>query len=97
MRTCLHQIGLGPCLWSTSLIADWLEGARTKQVGVGCVKRLVDHESKTKLEKKCSLVCASLPASVSLNEGLSPRSGSQVDPFVTKLGLSQCLSPQKAS
>lgn len=51
MRTCLHQIGLGPCLWSTSVIADWLEGARTKQVGVGCVKRLADHEPKTKLEK----------------------------------------------
>lgn len=51
MKTCLHQTGQGPCLWSTSLTADWLEGAGTKQVGVGCVKRLVDHELKSKLEK----------------------------------------------
>lgn len=52
MKTCLHQTGQGPCLWSTFLTADWLEGAGTKQVGVGCVKRLVDHEPKSKLEKK---------------------------------------------
>lgn len=51
MKTCLHQTGQGPCLWSTSLTADWLEGAGTKQVGVGCVKTLVDHEPKSKLEK----------------------------------------------
>lgn len=39
------------CGASTSLIADWLEGASTKQVGVGGVKSLDDHEPKTKLEK----------------------------------------------
>lgn len=70
MKTCLHQTGQGPCLWSTFLTADWLEGAGTKQVGVGCVKRLVDHEPKSKLEKKHSVVCASVPALVSLNDGL---------------------------